>query len=189
MSKLSTICGAEIIEDRYFGCRSFISDTCHQTWKIFSDLGSTEGYYTCLDMKGKCLPSVYTDACTLPFGVPSVVLVNTNDSATQGIMNKPGNQRSSPADLQGAQRFVRRLACGRQTAAVVLRCSRTCWMELSTKSKGGIMIYLIRSLRRLSSSTLSGFVSTKRVSSTTIRASRSSIMFPMAVDSCGCVRQ
>jgi hypothetical protein len=70
-------------------------------------------------MKGKYLPSVYTDACTLLFGVPSVVLVNTDEGATQGIMNKPGNRRSSLADLQGARKFVRRLERGRQTAAVV----------------------------------------------------------------------
>ena len=50
--------------------------------KIFSDLGSTEGYYTCLDAKGKSLPSVDTVAHTSPFGVPSVVLVNTDKGAT-----------------------------------------------------------------------------------------------------------
>ena len=74
-------------------------------------------------MKEKCLPSVYTDACTMPFGVPPVVLVNTDKGATRGIMNEPGNRRSSPADLQGARKFVRGLEHGRGTAAVVLRCS------------------------------------------------------------------
>jgi hypothetical protein len=50
--------------------------------KMFSDLGSTEGYYTFLDVKGKSLPSVYTVARTSPFGVPSVALVNTDEGAT-----------------------------------------------------------------------------------------------------------
>jgi hypothetical protein len=50
--------------------------------KIFPDLGSAEGYCICLDAKGKHSLFVYTVARTLPFGVPSVALVNTDKGAT-----------------------------------------------------------------------------------------------------------
>ena len=45
---------------------------------IFSDLDSTEGYYICFDIIGKYSPSVYTVVRISLFGVPSVVLVNTD---------------------------------------------------------------------------------------------------------------
>jgi hypothetical protein len=137
-------------------------------------------------MIGRYSPSVYTVAGTSLFGVPSIVFVNTDKGGTWGVTNEPGNQRWSPANLQGAQKPFCHLGHGRRSAAIVLRCLRTCWKELSTKSEGEKKTYRIMSLLRLSSSTSSGLVS-KRVSSPTIRARRFSIFSPMVAVSCRCV--
>jgi len=125
-----------------------MSGTRHRKRKIFSsDLGSAEGYCICLGAKGKYSLSVYTVARTSPFGVSSVALVNIDKDATREAMNKPGNRRQSPADLRGVRKSLHRLEPGRQIVAaqtfqpetaVVLRCPRACWKELSTESKGGI---------------------------------------------------
>ena len=113
------------------------------------------------------------------------------------VMDEPGNRRWSPVGLRGARKSFHRLGPGREVPSVqgsqletaaVLRCLRTCWKELSTESKGGIITYLIRTRWRLCSSTSPGSV-VKRASSATIRESRFSISSPMAVVSCKWVRQ
>jgi len=59
-----------------------MSDTHRLKRKIFSDLGSAEGYYIFSDAKGEYSQSVCTVARTSYFGVPSVALVNTDKDAT-----------------------------------------------------------------------------------------------------------
>ena len=114
-----------------------------------------------------------------------------------GVMNEPGNRRWSPVYLRGPRKSFHRLGPGREVpsaqgsqseTAVVLRCLRTCWKELSTGSKGEIMTYLIRSPRRFRSSTSPGSVA-KRASSATIRESWFWISSPMVAVSCRWVRQ
>ena len=59
-----------------------MSGTCHNKQKIFSNLGPTNIYYICWDIKEKCSPSVDIVACISLFGVLSVALVTTNEGAT-----------------------------------------------------------------------------------------------------------
>ena len=81
MSILGPICTAEMIEDSCISCQSFMSDTHHCKWKIISDLGSIEGYYICLDAKGKYSLFVYTVAHISHSGTPSVVVIRTDMGA------------------------------------------------------------------------------------------------------------
>jgi len=82
MSILGLLCTADIFEDGRFSCRGLASGAGRRKRKIFSDLGSAEGYCICLDAEGKYSLSFYIVARTPPFGVPSVALVSTDKDTT-----------------------------------------------------------------------------------------------------------
>ena len=63
------------------------------------------GHFTCSNGKGEHSLLLYIPVRRSSFGVPSVVPVNIENDAK--VVNEPGNQRWSPADLREARVALR----------------------------------------------------------------------------------
>ena len=112
-------------------------------------------------------------------------------------MDKPGIWRWSHINLQGAQKpphclehcqWVAAAEAFQPETAVVLRCIQTCWKELNTKSKGGMMTYHLSSSQHLCSAMSPGCELNCPSNATTCKR-RSSILLPIIVVLCRCVCQ